>query len=406
MSTAQLVSMGFASPPAYPQMELCARQARALALEGVAHERFMRIASTSAIETRCVAAEIAAILDASTSDRMRMFAPIARTIALSAAQEALARANVDPARVTDLVIATCTGFAAPGLHCDLVEQLGLAPSTRPLQLGFMGCFGGVAALRTARALASSDPDAVVLVIAVELCSLHFRRSGAHDALISFSLFGDGASCAIVMGSDATATNTPCMGMLEFPRTQLLGGRDLMSWSIEDDGFAMTLGRAVPTEIEQATPHLQGLASADAVAVHPGGVAILDAVERALAFSSSSRHSRPFRRDTTDAGDLADAREVLRTTGNTSSGAIFRVANRILCRNLEARRTEPTRARDVLLVNTNSREQTAYRESVQGQHVQGQRLRSDLTPDGQLARQLDLLAFGPGLTADLVRIRMQ
>jgi predicted naringenin-chalcone synthase len=91
MSTAQLVSMGFASPPAYPQMELCARQARALALEGVAHERFMRIASTSAIETRCVAAEIAAILDASTSDRMRMFAPIARTLALSAAQEALAR---------------------------------------------------------------------------------------------------------------------------------------------------------------------------------------------------------------------------------------------------------------------------------------------------------------------------
>ncbi len=389
MSDAQLVSMGFASPAAYAQMELCARQARALELEGEAHERFMRIASTSAIETRCVAAEIDAILDAPTSLRMRMFAPIAQSLACRAAEEALARANVDPARVTDLVIATCTGFAAPGLHSDLVEQLGLASSTRPLQVGFMGCFGGVAALRAARAIARSDHDAVVLVIAVELCSLHFRRSCAHDALISFALFGDGASCAIVMSRDATATNTPCLGILEYPRTHMLGGRDLMSWSIEDDGFAMTLGRAVPAEIERATPHLEGLTSADAVAAHPGGVAILDAVDRALSASVRSVRS-----------DLTDAREVLRTTGNTSSGAIFRVANAVLCRNLETARTEPTRARDASLVRAHAGQRRVHQEiDEESTHV-------DFAPDLQRDFQLDLLAFGPGLTADLIRIRME
>ncbi|MFM7051482.1 MAG: type III polyketide synthase, partial [Planctomycetota bacterium] len=269
---------------------------------------------------------------------------------------ALERAGVSLSRVTDLVVVTCTGFAAPGLHSDLVESLGLPSSIRPLQIGFMGCFGGIAALRAARNAAAADADAVVLVVAVELCSLHFRRSCAPDALVSFALFADGASAAVVAGEDAGLAP---VALLEDPRTKLLGGRRLMGWTVEDDGFAMTLGKAVPDEIAR---HVAEAADGvgGAVAVHPGGLAIIEAVERGLGRRGS--------------GDFADAREVLRTTGNTSSGAVLRVAERVLSRNQRP-------------VGCEAALQPVGAPGPSVPRAAGSRV--------------DLMAFGPGLVADRI-----
>lgn len=346
-----LLALGFDGPPAIAQAELAVIQSRALGLEGVDLERFRRIVDGSAIDARLVAADVDGTLDLSTAQRMRAYAEVAPRFAVGAAREALARAGLAPDAVTDLVIASCTGFSAPGLCVDLVERLGLQPAVRPLQLGFMGCFGGVAALRAAHALAAGDSEAVVLVVAVELCSLHFRRSTAPDALVSFALFGDGASSAVVAGLDAPVGGSAPLGRLLRPRTLLLGGRDLMGWTIEDDGFRMTLGRAVPAEIERALREVDAGADDDAIApncaVHPGGAGILDAVEAGLA--------RP--------GVCTTAREVLRSTGNASSGAVLRVLDRVL----------------------------------------------RVARDGRLdARQsmVDILAFGPGLTFDRIRLQVK
>lgn len=356
MSAAHLVSFGFAEPPHVPQQELAQLQSRALGLEGGARGMFERVVAASGIDSRGVAADVRTILDQSTAARMRLFAQHAPPVATAAARTALARAGVSPGRVTDLVVVTCTGFVAPGLHSDLVESLGLSPSVRPLQIGFMGCFGGIAALRAARNAAAADAEAVVLVVAVELCSLHFRRSGAPDALVSFALFADGASAAVVAGEDAGLAP---LALLEDPRTELLGGRRLMGWTVEDDGFAMTLGKAVPDEIAR---HVAEAADGvgRSVAVHPGGLAIIDAVERGLGRSGGR--------------DFTDAREVLRTTGNTSSGAVLRVAERVLSRN-----QRPIGCETAL--------QPAGASGSQPLPAAGCRV--------------DLMAFGPGLVADRI-----
>lgn len=346
MNAAHLVSFGFAEPPHIAQAELAALQSQALGLDGARRELFARIVAASGVESRGVAGDVRTILDRSTAERMRLFAEAAPPVAARAARVALERARVAPSRVTDLVVATCTGFTAPGLHSDLVEALPLSASVRPLQIGFMGCFGGVAALRAARNAALADPAAVVLVVAVELCSLHFRRSHAPDALVSFALFADGASAAVVAGQDAGLAP---LAVLEEPRTSLLGGRPMMGWTIEDDGFAMTLGKAVPGEIERYCADA-AQRFAPSVAVHPGGAAIIEAVERGAGRAGGA--------------DFDDAREVLRTTGNTSSGAVLRVAERVISRNLA---------------------QTACETALRRTSVD--------------RRKVDLVAFGPGLVAD-------
>lgn len=371
MST--LLALGFDGPPAIAQAELASIQSRALGLEGVDLERFRRIVEGSAIDARLVAADVDGTLDLSTAQRMRAYAEVAPRFAEGAAREALARAGMAPDAVTDLVIASCTGFSAPGLCVDLVESLGLQPTVRPLQLGFMGCFGGVAALRAAHALAAGDSEAVVLVVAVELCSLHFRRSTAPDALVSFALFGDGASAGVVVGDDVSGRVGAPLGRLLRPRTRLLGGRDLMGWTIQDDGFRMTLGRAVPAEIERALREIDASATDDAIApscaVHPGGAGILDAVETGLA--------RP--------GACATAREVLRSTGNVSSGAVLRVLDRALrvARNRADERA-PVVAGAAAGLDTPRRDgRLGDRESM-----------------------IDILAFGPGLTFDRIRLQVE
>jgi len=83
---------------------------------------------------------------------------------------------ISPCSVTHLVTVSCTGFAAPGVDFHLFDALGLAPSVQRVHVGFMGCHGAINGLRTARGLAAADPDAVVLLCAVELCSLHYRMN--------------------------------------------------------------------------------------------------------------------------------------------------------------------------------------------------------------------------------------
>jgi len=228
----------------------------------------------------------------STGERMARYALEAGRLGVEAAARALAAAGVEPGAVTHLVTCSCTGFASPGLDIEAIEDLGLEPTVARTHVGFMGCHGAFNALRVADAFAATDSGAVVLVICVELCSLHFQYGGQDDHVVANSLFADGAA----------ATE--------------------MTWLIADSGFEMRLSPRVPDLI---ATHLlptvaamlaeAGLAIADVAtwAVHPGGPRILSAVETALGLPAEA---------------LAVSRSVLAEHGNMSSGTILFILERL------------------------------------------------------------------------------
>src|SRR5690606_17284122 len=163
-----------------------------------------------------------------TSARMAAYAEHAPAVAMQAI-EALGDA-LDPARITHLVVASCTGFVAPGIDQILARRLGLSATVERVLIGFMGCYAGVTALRTARHIVRSEPDAVVLIVSVELSTLHLSLADAPEPLLAMLQFSDGAAAGIV----SAAAGGFALG--EGRSLALDDSEELIRWDIGDRGF--------------------------------------------------------------------------------------------------------------------------------------------------------------------------
>lgn len=255
------------------------------------------------------------------SARMTRYESEAPGLACSAAQNALDVSGTDPGEITHLITVSCSGFAAPGMDIALIKTLGLPPGTERTNVGFMGCHGALNGLRVARGFTNSDPGTCVLLVAVELCSLHYQYSLSDATNLANGLFSDGAAAVVAraggtFGGDAwvAAATGSCI---------LPDSESAMTWKVRDHGFQMTLGREVP-ELIQAhlaawmagwlAPEGLGLEDIQTWAVHPGGPAILGGVRAALGLKNE---------------DLEASWEILRRHGNMSSPTILFVLDYLL-----------------------------------------------------------------------------
>ncbi len=248
-----------------------------------------------------------------TGERMRLYAEHAAPLALSAAGSAIESAGIEPRDFTHLITVCCTGFEAPGFDIELIDRLGLPPTTERIQIGFMGCHGAINGMRAALGVTASDPAARVLLCATELCSLHFCFSWDPDRILGNVLFADG-SAALVCGERDDSPD--CWQVAATGSCLVRGSREAITWRIGDFGFEMSLSNRVPELIqEHLRPWLvswlvrQGLSIAEigSWAVHPGGPKIVDAVAEALELPADATRV---------------SRDILRRHGNMSSPTIL------------------------------------------------------------------------------------
>lgn len=243
---------------------------------------------------------------ATTGARMRAFEAHAPELAARAV--AGLDLGSEARRVTHVIITSCTGLYAPGLDLDLVDRFGLPTSVERTVIGFMGCYAAINGLKMARHVVRSEPAARVLLVNLELCSLHLQPSQDLETVLSFLVFGDGCAASLV------TSETGGLALDRFHAVLIPGTRDLLSWKIRDTGFDMVLSGRIPGAIERglesgASAILDG-ATPDAIqlwAVHPGGRSVLDAVERGLNLAPAA---------------LAPSRDVLMRYGNMSSATIM------------------------------------------------------------------------------------
>jgi predicted naringenin-chalcone synthase len=256
----------------------------------------------------------------STGQRMRRFVDEALPLGRQAISRCLDRAGLAPDEVGQLTVATCTGYATPGLDVLLARDLGMPPSTQRLHIGHMGCYAAIPALAaTADAAAARDRNGVLLC--VELPSLHAQPPADADPdpqqVVAHALFSDAAAAVAVrpLGIGPRVLDVVSRTDVEHA--------SLMRWDITDLGFRMGLSPDVPTvlaqHVEDAVDELlttNGLHHADVAhwAIHPGGPAIIDVVAERLGLDD-------------DAVRLS--RDVLADHGNCSSATILLILDRIL-----------------------------------------------------------------------------
>lgn len=267
-----------------------------------------------------------------TKARNELYAEFATTMYLDAGRAAIeATPGIEASDVTHVITVSCTGFYAPGPDYVIARDLGLGAGVERYHLGFMGCYASIPALRIAKQLCEADADAVVLVVSVELCTLHLRSSNDPDTIVASSLFADGAGAGIVTARPLE-DGERAFDLDRFATRITPVGEGDMAWKIGDHGFEMVLSNAIPAIIdEHITGALQPLfahdpalaraldadASSDAVehwAIHPGGRSILDKVESRLVLTEEQ---------------LVPARETLRDYGNMSSATVLFVLRNIL-----------------------------------------------------------------------------
>lgn len=244
-----------------------------------------------------------------------------------AARSALEQAGIGPDRIGAVIFVTTTGLATPSLDAALIQRLGIPMNAHRTPIWGLGCAGGVSGLARAAEAATVRPGSLVLLVAVECCSLTFQQDDLSKAnLVGISLFADGAAAAVVGASPAEGAGdrTAAGPAILDSRSRLMADSDdVMGWDIVATGLKVRFSRSIPALVDRDLSDLVeeacaswGIARSDLrhVVAHPGGAKVLDAYASAL--------------DMEEEG-LDSSWRVLRQYGNMSSPTVLFVLREFL-----------------------------------------------------------------------------
>lgn len=227
---------------------------------------------------------------------------------------------ITPQQITHLITVSCTGMSAPGLDLQLMGDMELTPNIFRTSINFMGCYAAIQALKLAKMICDSTENAKVVIVATELCTLHFQKEYTVDNAASSLLFADGCA-AILISNCIQSVNS--LSLRSFYSHVAQKGKADMAWQLSSKGFLMTLSSYVPQLIqedinllvEMAVEH-NGLQLSDIThwCIHPGGKRILDVIEKQLNLSEEA---------------LTYSREVLLQYGNMSSPTVLFVLKKMM-----------------------------------------------------------------------------
>lgn len=250
-------------------------------------------------------------------ERMRVFQAEAPRLAERACNEAIRHAEIANSDVSHLIVVTSTGFFTPGPDVELVSRLGLPETVERTVVSMAGCSGAFTGLRVARSVVGNDPSAIVLMVCVELSSIHLDDEPDHDKIVAYSIFGDACAAAVISKPTDDART---VARITDIRTRLeADGREFLKWDLKSSGFSITLSDELAPFLSEriagfVDPMVDPLLGRSGAArdisswvVHPGGPSILRNVQVQLDLKPDA---------------LESSWNVLRNAGNLSSASVL------------------------------------------------------------------------------------
>ena len=286
-------------------------------------ERMMSVFDNTEIKTR----NMCKPLDYYTSlhsfeDQNAEYIRISLEYSIQAIEECMASANINKDDITDLIFISTTGLSTPSLDALIINKMRLNQNINRMAIFGLGCGGGVSGYSKANILAIANPDAVVLLVTVELCSLTFLRNDfSKSNFIGSSLFADGVAACIITGDNHQNKTTNAFTFLATQSKLYYDTLDVMGWEFLNSGFKVLFSSDIPTIIANniqkdvtsfLEKHKLKISDIQNFIFHPGGKKVLTAYEEALQVG----------------GDfLKNTREVMNDNGNMSSTTVIYVLER-------------------------------------------------------------------------------
>jgi alkylresorcinol/alkylpyrone synthase len=326
--SAKLVSLATAVPPnVLSQSDVAAAANQGFAGRYDDFERMARVFKSSGIRRRHAVRPIDWYLaPLGWPERTAAYLEGACQLFIDAASRALEAAELNAAQVDTIVTISSTGIATPSLEARVAGRMGFRPVVERVPVFGLGCAGGVSGFSIASRLACSRPGSVVLLVAVEVCTLAFRLDELTKAnIVATALFGDGAAACVLKAYDGGAAAVEMSGQHTWPDTL-----DIMGWRIDQQGFGVIFDRAIPPFAQKhIAPAIAGILGraglapddVDRFACHPGGSKVIMALELALSLEQ---------------GSLDHERAILADYGNMSAPTVLFVLERVLREGLPSR----------------------------------------------------------------------
>lgn len=319
--SAKLVSLATAVPPhVLRQSDVAAAANKSFAGRYDDFERVARVFKSSGIRQRHAVRPIDWYLTpVGWPERTSAYLDGACQLFVEAANRALDAAELDASEVDTIVTISSTGIATPSLEARVAGRLGFRPDVERVPIFGLGCAGGVSGFSIASRLACSRPGSIVLLVAVEVCTLAFRLDELTKAnVVATALFGDGAAACVLRAYEGGVAAVEMSGQHTWPETL-----DIMGWKIDPQGFGVIFDRDIPPFTQQnIAPAIAGILARAGLAVedvdrftcHPGGSKVIAALELALSLEQ---------------GSLDHERAVLAEYGNMSAPTVLFVLERIM-----------------------------------------------------------------------------
>ncbi|HYH25156.1 MAG TPA: type III polyketide synthase [Blastococcus sp.] len=248
-----------------------------------------------------------------TGARMARYVQEALPLGKQAVAGALDSAGLAPGDVGLFAVATCTGYATPGLDIRLASDLGMPPGVQRLLVGHMGCYAAIPGLGAVGDYVTARSRPAVL-LCCELTSLHVQPAQRDlEQVVAHALFSDAAAAVVVEPGAGRGHRLAAV----VARTDA-STADHMTWDVTDLGFRMGLSPKVPDVLSRHVGDVvdellrgAGLRVDDVAgwAVHPGGPRIIDVVRDQLGLREEQ---------------VGASRRVLAEHGNCSSATVLLV----------------------------------------------------------------------------------
>jgi alkylresorcinol/alkylpyrone synthase len=238
----------------------------------------------------------------------------------------LDQVQMSPQEIDQLTIVSTTGIAVPALDARLMNRIPFSRGLKRLPLFGLGCMGGAAGIARTADYLQGHPREVVMLLAVELCSLTIQRDDLSLAnLVASGLFGDGAAAVLMVGDDHPLARSGLPRVIDsqsqfFPQTE-----HIMGWDVGNSGFKVRLSADIAglaqSEVRPSLEAFLGrhdltITDIDHWLVHPGGPRVIQALEDGLGLPDEA---------------LAMSWESLAEVGNISSASVLLILDKTMNR---------------------------------------------------------------------------
>ncbi len=286
-------------------------------------DRMMQVFENTEIKTRSFCKPLSYYSDVHTFEAQNKdYISIALEYSVKAITDCISRAHIRKEDITDIIFLSTTGLATPSLDALIVNKMRLNQDICRTPVFGLGCAGGVAGFATASKLAIGNPNAVVLMIAVELCSLTFLRNDfSKSNLVGASLFADGIAACIITGDNHKNFTENKFAYIGSQSKLYYDTEDVMGWEFRDSGFKVLFSQDIPGIISRnilndvttfLSKYQLKVSDINNFIFHPGGKKVLNSYEEALSISSDQ---------------LKNTKDVMIDYGNMSSPTVLYVLER-------------------------------------------------------------------------------